>query len=293
MLNLEFLTELVAFADCGTLSKAAEQLHISQPALSRSMQKLEDTLQVDLFERGKNRLTLNETGKYAVGYARKVLDEAARMERGVQIFDRQQHTISIGAIAPAPLWNIPSYCTEAFPDQALNTELKDETSLLQGLFARRTYQMIILPYPVRDERCSSFFYQSENLMLCIPASHPLAKRKSVRFQDFNGESMLVLSQIGFWDRIHRENLPESRFIMEDSQSDLLALAENSGIPTFVTDLSLRKHGLYGTDRVAVPISDPEAHADFYCVYRKEDGKMLSPLLKLLKAEAEREKKREE
>lgn len=283
MLNLEALSELVAFADAGTLSKAAEMLHTSQPSLSRSMKKLEDELQADLFEHGKNRLSLNETGKYAVGLARKVLDEASLMERAVQLYDRQLNTISVGSVAPAPLWDFPSFCSRAFPGKSLTTGLADETTLLQGLLARNVYQMIILPYALNDERCRSFFYESENLMLCVPKKHRLARRKSVSFSDFDGETMLVLSAIGFWNNIHVTNLPHSRFIRQTEQDDMLELAENSDLATFVTDLSIEAHGLYGSGRVAIPISDPDAHADFYCVYRKERENSLRPLIRCIRS----------
>ena len=53
MIELEQLKQLIAFAKYGTLSKAAEELYISQPALSRSIQKLEKTLEVELFDRKK------------------------------------------------------------------------------------------------------------------------------------------------------------------------------------------------------------------------------------------------
>lgn len=65
MVELGFLEQLAAFARRGTLSAAAEELHISQPALSQSMKKLEADLGVPLFERTRNRLRLNETGVLA------------------------------------------------------------------------------------------------------------------------------------------------------------------------------------------------------------------------------------
>ena len=52
MLVLEDLAQLAAFADCGTLTRAAESLHISQPTITRTMQRLEDAFEVPLFERG-------------------------------------------------------------------------------------------------------------------------------------------------------------------------------------------------------------------------------------------------
>ena len=55
MIELEQLKQLIAFAKHGTLSKAAENLYISQPALFRSIQKLEKILGVELFDRKKIR----------------------------------------------------------------------------------------------------------------------------------------------------------------------------------------------------------------------------------------------
>ena len=75
MLELFQLEQLVAFADSGTLSKAAEHLHISQPTLTRAMQKLEDEFGVPLFQRSKNKLEFNENGALASDYARKLLEE--------------------------------------------------------------------------------------------------------------------------------------------------------------------------------------------------------------------------
>ena len=63
MLNLLELAQFVSFAECGTLSKAAEQLHISQPTLTRTMRHMEDVFGVPLFHRGKNHLALNQTGE--------------------------------------------------------------------------------------------------------------------------------------------------------------------------------------------------------------------------------------
>ena len=65
MLDLEELRQLAAFARWGTLSRAAEELHISQPTLSRTMQSLEEEFGVSLFVREKNKIELNETGRRA------------------------------------------------------------------------------------------------------------------------------------------------------------------------------------------------------------------------------------
>ena len=75
MIEIYMLVQLVAIADCGTMSKAAEHLHLSQPALSRTVNKLEDMIGVKLFDRGKNKVELNENGRLAVELARKIIDD--------------------------------------------------------------------------------------------------------------------------------------------------------------------------------------------------------------------------
>ena len=69
-MELERLRQLECTADLGTFSAAAKALHISQPALSRSMQRLEADLGVSLFERVGKRSSLSPTGIAALEWAR-------------------------------------------------------------------------------------------------------------------------------------------------------------------------------------------------------------------------------
>ena len=84
MFEIYQLEQLLAFAECGTLSGAAERLHLSQPALSRSMQRLEAELQVPLFDRHKNKIEFNESGRMAAEYARQVMEKCRDMISRVQ-----------------------------------------------------------------------------------------------------------------------------------------------------------------------------------------------------------------
>mgnify|MGYP002466704838 CR=1 FL=1 len=87
MFDLYQLEQLLMIAERGTLSGAAEQQHLSQSALSRSMQRLEREIGVPLFLRRKNRIELNENGRLAVEYAKKILDQTHDMVAGIFIFN--------------------------------------------------------------------------------------------------------------------------------------------------------------------------------------------------------------
>ncbi len=114
MLDIYQLEQLLAVAQHGTLSGAAEAIHLSQPSMSRSMKKLEEDLQVPLFDRSKNKITLNENGKLAVKWAEQVLDQLQQMETQVRAFDRSQRTISIGSCAPFPLLDVVQRLTSLY-----------------------------------------------------------------------------------------------------------------------------------------------------------------------------------
>ncbi|MBQ9909813.1 MAG: LysR family transcriptional regulator, partial [Treponema sp.] len=71
-MELVQLKQLVVIAEEKVLSHGAERLNISQPALSRSIQRLEDELGLPLFDRTKNSMVLNEAGAAIVEEAKKL-----------------------------------------------------------------------------------------------------------------------------------------------------------------------------------------------------------------------------
>ena len=89
MLDLYELKQLTAFSDLGTLSRVAEEFHVSTPSVTWAMQHVEDSFGVPLFFRGKNEIQLNTAGQADVKYSRERLQEAERTVRQVQDFDRR------------------------------------------------------------------------------------------------------------------------------------------------------------------------------------------------------------
>ena len=94
MIDIHQLEQLIYINDCGTISKAAKQLHISQPALSRSMQRLEEELEVPLFSRTKNKIELNDNGLLAIQLARTIVQSTKDMKTTLKDYDQSKHTFS-------------------------------------------------------------------------------------------------------------------------------------------------------------------------------------------------------
>lgn len=158
------LEYLISIAEHGTFSKAAKELHLSQSALSRSMQKLESELRVTLFERKKNKVELNRNGELAVECAKKVISQMQDMTEKVRIFDRNSRTISVGSCAPAPLLDIIPTLSNAYPDMAISSEMQEQDKLLQGL-KDGIYHLIITSFPAFQRKKPNYPLSSAGLKM--------------------------------------------------------------------------------------------------------------------------------
>lgn len=268
MPELHQLRQLVTIAEAGTLSNAAELLHISQPALSRSVQKLESEWNVTLFDRRKNRITLNKTGELAVQHARQVLAAADQLTQAVQAFDRSQHSIAVGSCAPAPIIELLYSLSERFVGMKLFSETVNPDILLPGL-KNGSYQVIITDHPVDEPGLLCHKLCTERLFLVVPASHPLAARTGTIYaEELAGMPMLIYKEIGVWQNFVDAKMSRTDFIVQDSTESFSSLLRLSEFLSFATDLTL-KHAGKKEDRVYLPFLDPEATLTFYCCVKKE------------------------
>ena len=213
MIETEQLVQLAAFARYGTLSKAAEALHISQPSLSRTMQALEGELQASLFVRRKNRLALTEAGELAVRYAEKITAELDEMGRQVRALDRANRCVSIGVCAQVPGHDLTVAFAQADSGAAVACQMEsDDAALWEGL-RKGEYQIIVVhTRPPEDEELFWFAYRDEKLSLLVPKDHPLAHHTELTRADLEHQNLLLYREIGFWYELSRQNLPSAHFL---------------------------------------------------------------------------------
>ena len=143
MIELNQLEQLIYIAENKTISKAAKELLISQPALSRSMQRLESDLGVELFDHYKNKIVLNKNGELAVKHAQKIIKSIQTMINDVQDYDQSFHRISIATCSPAPMWDIEPLIKELYPQITIQTAVINKKDLLTKL-KEKEYQLVIL-----------------------------------------------------------------------------------------------------------------------------------------------------
>ena len=280
MIEMRLLEILSAFAQEGTQAAAAEKLHISQPTLSSAMKKLEEEIGAPLFERTKNRMSLNENGLAAAGFAGRILREEEALRQHVQEMERRKHTISLGLCSQSAVAKITAVAAQAFPGMQLNTSFCTEPEeMLQGLTEHR-YTFVLTETPVLDERFYGFHCYTERLVVLIPEDQPEAQRRSVSLEELKSHQVLFYCNGGAWERYIRRKLKEGEFIPQNSLSDFGTMLHNLPVWGFASDTQVAAVGVAPRHR-AVPVSDEDAHLDYWCSCLKEKKKEANQLRSFL------------
>lgn len=265
-MELEQLRQLDAIERCGTMSAAARELHISQPALSRSIQRLETDLGQALFDRGKNKVELNAVGRAAVEHARAVLREARLLRDAVDEAAERSRALRVLTCAPAPLWNLTARVVATEPGALLESETVPEGEIAGAVLDGRA-DFGIIRHPVMLPVLTCKQLMTEDLSVCLPRAHGLAGRPYVSFDELDGLDFLLLDDIGFWREVAEEHMPRTRFLVQRDREVFAQLARTTEVPYFVTGAT--EFMAIPPGQVAVPISDAAAHATFYLLARTD------------------------
>ena len=188
MHSLIRLKHIVAVARTGSFSIAAEDVGISQPALSRSIQAFEEEYGLRLFDRGKGGVTLTPAGRMAVEEARSLLSAAKDFDRGMRSFGKGEAGrtgVGMGPLMASLL--LPSLGAALLrqsspltfltrigpPDQMLESLLEGTIELIVG----NSWQLSLVP-GVTEERLGIL-----PLAIVVRQGHPLAGSKSLAMRD--------------------------------------------------------------------------------------------------------------
>lgn len=286
MIEMHLLEQLEAFARNGTLSRAAEELHITQPALTRSMKKIEEETGLVLFNREGRKISLNDGGMIAARYASRILEEERDMERELYRWDQSQRTVSIGSCAPLPLTRIMPALQVQFPDKSLITEIMDHDDTLIAHLKSGDMQAVILHERPQTSGVFAQQYIHENICVFVKKDHPLAKKKSVSLKELSEYNLLISRHIGFWLPLSQKVLPDN-LLVQESIDALDELAESSSTPMFNSDAMI-KDGYQTGNRIAIPIKDECMHATYYVACQENRKDSLHVLFNSVRAEALKE-----
>ena len=194
-MTLTELKYIVAVAREKHFGRAAEACFISQPTLSVSIKKLEDELDVKLFERSANEVTVTPLGGEIVRQAQSVLEQA----QGIKEIAKRGKDPLAGALTLGVIYTIGPYLLPALVRQAI-ARTPQMPLMLQENFTVRLLEMLrtgeidcaILAEPFPDAGLATAALYDEPFMVAVPSTHALATRSSISAEELKLETMLLL-----------------------------------------------------------------------------------------------------
>lgn len=194
-MEIDQLKYFLKVAEKQNFTKAAEELLISQPALSRSIQKLEDELEQPVFERKTRSISLTDAGVLLQARAQEVLSILEDTKSEITD-DGESGRVRVGAIptiAPFYLPEILRSFSAQYPKANLIVQ-ENTTDLLLKSCTQGEIDLAILALPIPAKYLEVEELFTEELFLVLPPDHPLADKNRITLKDIEGNPFVLLDE---------------------------------------------------------------------------------------------------
>ncbi|MFM7121944.1 MAG: LysR family transcriptional regulator [Gammaproteobacteria bacterium] len=205
MLNLHDLQAFVAVAETGSFSRAAQRLHLTQPAISRRVQALETTVRTRLFDRVGKQVYLTDAGQLLLPRASRLLQDAEDSRRLLETLDDgvagvlglvTSHHVGLHRLPP-----VLRTFTRQYPDVQLDIRFEDSEAAHQLIRRAESEIAVVTLDPAGPEDLRSEPLWHDPLCVTVAADHPLTRAGIADFVDLAAERPVLPGPGTFTGRI--------------------------------------------------------------------------------------------
>lgn len=203
-MELYQLRYFVKVAEIEHMTRAARELNLSEPALSRTIRQLETELDTKLFERRGRSLVLTESGALLLTRSRDLLMSVGDMQAEVRGVHQRRRPVRLVARAAAGLLPelLEGFCT-AHPDIQVSV-IQNDNDIIRS----QEYDLMIGGSIIQPPKYSSTVLLDDPFTVLLPRDHPLAVQRSIRLEQLNGQAMIGLTPNRFISVTLRQLLEE-------------------------------------------------------------------------------------
>ncbi|PGV64483.1 LysR family transcriptional regulator [Bacillus cereus] len=191
-MDLEAVRSFIEVKHTRSLSKASKLLHISQPALSKQIQRLEADLEVNLLKRSAQGVELTEAGELFITRMLPILEQISEVQtemKGYQV----KRKISIG-ILPSLAAHYISKCKDLLADTYEVEWQIEHTKVLMELFKARKIEAMFIDSVV--EGATYIKEMREEKIVCVVSNdHPYKEKTVIRIEELQNEKLIVYPEI--------------------------------------------------------------------------------------------------
>ncbi|MBD2342315.1 LysR family transcriptional regulator [Calothrix sp. FACHB-156] len=261
-MTLDQLRIFLAVAEHLHFTRAAEELYITQPAVSAAIQSLEQEYRVKLFHRIGRHIEIAEAGKLLQEEARKILDQVSLTERGLrELNNLQRGELKLGSSLTIGNYWLPSKISEfksQYPGISVNCTLANAETICAGT-AMGQFDLGLVEGDVKPELQTTMDYEiigSDRLQIVVGKTHPWFERGEVELIELT-QTPWVMRESGSGTQQRFEealqnwgiNLSELDVMLVFNSGEMAKAAVESGVgATGISELMVKKEIQLGTLR---------------------------------------------
>ncbi|MFH1071744.1 MAG: LysR substrate-binding domain-containing protein, partial [Candidatus Glassbacteria bacterium] len=204
-------------AERGGFTAAATELHLTQPAVSNQVRKLEDDLGTRLFERYGRQVKLTRAGEVLYTYTRRIFQQVHEAETILEdLRSLQTGSLSLGTVDVISIYVLPSIFREfheAFSKVEISIEVADSANITNGVADGR-YDLGFITLPLENRSLISIPIYNDVMRVIAPAGHPLAGRSMVTLEDLSRTTLIIYKRGSVTRRLIEQKFQEAGVAFE-------------------------------------------------------------------------------
>lgn len=293
-MHIDYYREFLELARCLNFTEAANNLHITQPALSKHVTALEKEYNAELFIRTRRNVQLSEAGRILYGAATTIVDSYDRAMQDIAAITEEDPIRVDGILYDSTISSIISMSTILLDDSHKTPVIfsHEEDAPLFDLLEEGKID-VVFAYENEAEMNEKGFVckplSRSQFVAVVDTKHPLARKKSLRIEDLKDETFIQFVDeysISGWKRIEAVCSahgfePKTRPILGRSITSYVTTPPGDDV--LILQQNMRQIKTFSeTGNVAcIPIEDKDAAFVIYYMYKKENEERLKHLIEAL------------
>lgn len=275
-MNLNQLKIFYLAAKHGSLSAAADVLCITQPAVTKGIQRLQEHYDIRLFNRFGKKMALTDAGEALYGIAESIFEMEHQAEESIRDFQQRKkgfiRILSSESFGSYYLPFIINRFSKANPRIRISVDLLP-TELIVEKTAALGNDLGFISYPVPHNKLFIREILEDSYQIIVPPGHPFALKSVVEPEDLAGQPVIVHEK-GSAPRKNTEEFVRKHgvnisIVLELSNNEAMKTAVEEGVGiAVITRLVVSKEIRMGTLK-AIPLSDPSMTRKFYLIHHKD------------------------
>jgi aminoethylphosphonate catabolism LysR family transcriptional regulator len=277
-MRLTQLRSFYAVARAGSFTRAAEQLHVSQPTITTQVRFLEDSYKVELFHRRGRRVQLTVLGEQLMQLAQQIFSiEADAVSLLADAGELRRGNLRVAAVGPYHVTQMLADFSQRYPQIKVAVWTGNSQDVLDRLLDYRA-DVGVLAQLVRDDRFLSVPFSRHPVGIFTSSKHRFARRRNIRLAELQGERMILREEGSTTRRALEIALDKAgvrpEVVMEIASREVIrqAVSEGIGIAAVSTVEYVPGPGLH---MVGISDADIYTYAHVLCLAERRGMRMVS------------------